>query len=141
MRETDIVSVWSLGRFVAQEPRSGAIQLRGWYDWQSKSILEGSERMTDLQPVLEKAREPGMGLVVMKAARHIAGRQSLPWGNPDAFDEYYDQNLRAALLSPFQRSNAYVLAHELDVVSSDIRSPAQLEGNIIATATSPKYFA
>jgi len=37
--------------------------------------------------VLDKTREPGMALVGMKAARHIAGRQSLPWGNPDAFDE------------------------------------------------------
>ena len=118
-----------------------AITPAGWYDWQSKSILEGSKPMTGLQPVLEQARESGMGLVGMKAARHIAGRWFLPWGNPDAFDEFYDPSLRAAPLSPFQRSYAYVLAHGLDVVNSDIRSLEQLEENVIATAASPKYFA
>jgi len=118
-----------------------AITPGGWYDWQSKSILEGSKPMTGLQPVLERARESGMGLVGMKAARHIAGRWFLPWGNPDAFEEHYDQNLREAPLSPFQRSYAYVLAHGLDVVNSDIRSMAQLEENVIATAASATYFA
>ena len=118
-----------------------AITPAGWYDWQSKSILEGSKPMTGLQPVLERARESGMGLVGMKAARHIAGRWFLPWGNPDAFEEHYDQNLREAPLSPFQRSYAYVLAHGLDVVNSDIRSMAQLEENVIATAASATYFA
>ena len=118
-----------------------AITPGGWYDWQSKSILEGSKPMTGLQPVLERARESGMGLVGMKAARHIAGRWFLPWGNPDAFEEHYDQNLREAPLSPFQRSYAYVLAHGLDVVNSDIQSMAQLEENVIATAASATYFA
>jgi aryl-alcohol dehydrogenase-like predicted oxidoreductase len=118
-----------------------AITPGGWYDWQSKNILEGSKPMTGLQPVLERARESGMGLVGMKAARHIAGRWFLPWGNPDAFEEHYDQNLREAPLSPFQRSYAYVLAHGLDVVNSDIRSMAQLEENVIATAASATYFA
>jgi aryl-alcohol dehydrogenase-like predicted oxidoreductase len=118
-----------------------AITPAGWYDWQSKSILEGTKPMTALQPVLEKARESGMGLVGMKAARHIAGRWFLPWGNPDAFDEFYDPNLRAAPLSPFQRSYAYVLAHGLDVVNSDIRSLEQLEENVVAVASSPEYFA
>ena len=118
-----------------------AITPAGWYDWQSKSILEGSKPMTGLQPVLERARESGMGLVGMKAARHIAGRWFLPWGNPDAFEEHYDQNLREAPLSPFQRSYAYVLANGLDVVNSDIRSMSQLEENVIATAASATHFA
>ena len=118
-----------------------AITPGGWYDWESKAILAGSKPMTGLQPVLEKARESGMGLVGMKAARHIAGRFYLPWGNPDAFEEYYDENLREAALSPFQRSYAYVLAHGLDVVNADIQSLVQLEENVIAAATSPKYFA
>ena len=88
-----------------------------------------------------EARAAGIGLVGMKAARHIAGRWFLPWGNPDAFDGYYDQSLREAPLSPFQRSYAYVLAHGLDVVNSDIRSMAQLEENVVAVATSPTYLA
>jgi aryl-alcohol dehydrogenase-like predicted oxidoreductase len=106
----------------------------GWYDLAMIAITPGGW-------VLERARESGMGLVGMKAARHIAGRWFLPWGNPDAFEEHYDQNLREAPLSPFQRSYAYVLAHGLDVVNSDIRSMAQLEENVIATAASATYFA
>jgi aryl-alcohol dehydrogenase-like predicted oxidoreductase len=118
-----------------------AITPAGWYDWQSKSILEGSKPMSDLQQVLQRAREAGIGLVGMKAARHIAGRWFLPWGNSDAFDDYYDPTLRGAPLSPFQRSYAYVLAHGLDVVNSDIRSVEQLEENVLAVASVPKYFA
>jgi len=118
-----------------------AITPGGWYDWESKSILEGSKPMTGLEPVLETARRAGMGLVGMKAARYIAGRWFLPWGNPDAFEEHYDQTLREAPLSPFQRSYAFVLAHGLDVVNSDIRNMAQLEENVSAVASSPTYFA
>jgi hypothetical protein len=118
-----------------------AITPGGWYDWESKGILEGSKPMTGLQPVLDRARESGMGLVGMKAGRHLAGRPFIGWGNPDAFDQYYDEKVLAAPLSPFQRSYAYVLAHGLDVVNADIQSFAHLEENIIAAAASPKYFA
>ena len=118
-----------------------AITPGGWYDWETKQVLPGSKPMTGLLPVLEKVRKSGMGLVGMKAARHIAGRFYLPWGNLDAFDEYYDEKLMAASLSPFQRSYAYVLAHGLDVVNADIGSFAHLEENVLATTSSPKYFA
>jgi aryl-alcohol dehydrogenase-like predicted oxidoreductase len=119
-----------------------AITPGGWYDWESKSILEGSKPMTGLQPVLEKARESGMGLIGMKAARHLAGLPFVGWwSKPDVFDQYYDQQLLAAPLSPFQRSYAYVLAHGLDVVNADMQSLAHLEENVIAATTSPKDFA
>jgi aryl-alcohol dehydrogenase-like predicted oxidoreductase len=119
-----------------------AITPGGWYDWESKSVLEGSKPMTGLQPVLEKARQSGMGLIGMKAARYLAGLPFIGWwSKPDAFDEYYDENLLAAPLSPFQRSYAYVLAHGLDVVNADMQSLAHLEENVIAATTSPKYFA
>jgi aryl-alcohol dehydrogenase-like predicted oxidoreductase len=119
-----------------------AITPGGWYDWESKTVLEGSKPMTGLQPVLEKARESGMGLIGMKAARHLAGLPFIGWwSKPDAFDEYYDENLLAAPLSPFQRSYAYVLAHGLDVVNADMQSFAHLEENVIAATTSQKYFA
>jgi aryl-alcohol dehydrogenase-like predicted oxidoreductase len=128
--------------------RSGAYDLAmvavtpgGWYDWESKGILEGSPPMTGLQPELERARAAGIGLVGMKAARHIAGRWFLPWGNPDAFEEHYADNLRAAPFTPFQRSYAYVLAHGLDVVNADIQSLEQLHENVIATVASPTFFA
>jgi aryl-alcohol dehydrogenase-like predicted oxidoreductase len=119
-----------------------AITPGGWYDWERKSVLEGSKPMTGLQPVLETARESGMGLIGMKAARHLAGLPFLGWWKEsDAFDDYYDESLRAAPLSPFQRSYAYVLAHGLDLVNADMQSLAHLEENVIAATTSQKYFA
>jgi aryl-alcohol dehydrogenase-like predicted oxidoreductase len=119
-----------------------AITPGGWYDWESKSVLEGSKPMTGLQPVLEKARQSGMGLIGMKAARHLAGLPILGWWKkPDTFNVYYDENLLAAPLSAFQRSYAYVLAHGLDLVNADMQSLAHLEENVIATTTSQAYFA
>jgi aryl-alcohol dehydrogenase-like predicted oxidoreductase len=119
-----------------------AITPGGWYDWESKGLLPGTKPMTGLRPVLEKARQAGMGLVGMKAARHIAGRFYVPWTeNPDVFEQHYPQSLKTASLSPFQRSYAYVLAHGLDVVNADMGSFAYLKENVIATATSPQYFA
>jgi aryl-alcohol dehydrogenase-like predicted oxidoreductase len=118
-----------------------AITPAGWYDWQNRRVLEGSKPMADLQPTLDEVRKSGVALVGMKAARQIAGRWFLPWGNPEAFDRYYDENLLAAPLSPFQRSYAYVLAHGLDVVNADIQSMEQLKENVIAVVSSANYFA
>lgn len=98
--------------------------------------------MTGLRPILDKARESGIGLVGMKAARHLAGLPILGWfDKPDAFNEYYDEKLMAARFSAFQRSYAYVLAHGLDVVNADIQSLSQLQENVVASVTSPNYFA
>jgi len=118
-----------------------AITPAGWYDWESKSVLAGSKPMKDLQPLLESVRKTGMGLVGMKAARHISGRIFLPWGNPDAFDGHYDKKYLAEALSPFQRSYAYVLGHGLDVVNADIGNFAHLQENVLAATFSTKYFA
>ena len=119
-----------------------AITPGGWYDWETKSVLEGSPPMTALLPTLEKARAAGIGLVGMKAARHLAGLPFLGWfDKPDAFDAHYDEKLMAAPLSAFQRSYAYVLEHGLDVVNADIQSLTQLQENVVAAATSPSYFA
>jgi aryl-alcohol dehydrogenase-like predicted oxidoreductase len=77
----------------------------------------------------------------MKAARHLAGLPILGWwSHSDAFDEYYGEKLRAADLSPFQRSYAYVLAHGLDVVNADMSTLAHLQENVAAATTSQKYF-
>ena len=98
--------------------------------------------MTGLRPVLEQARAAGMGLVGMKAARHLAGLPFLGWWKQtDAFDEHYDDELLAAPLSPFQRSYAYVLAHGLDVVNADMQSFAHLEENVVAATTAQRDFA
>jgi aryl-alcohol dehydrogenase-like predicted oxidoreductase len=118
-----------------------AITPAGWYDWADKSILEGSPAMLELQPVLAGAREAGIGLVGMKAGRYLAGRKFLGWGNPQAFDAYYDRKLLGAKLSPYQRSYAYVLEHGLDVVNADMQSLAHLHENVVAAATSSRYFA
>jgi hypothetical protein len=118
-----------------------AITPGGWYDWQTKSILEDSKPMKDLRPVLDQARESGIALVGMKASRHLAGMPIIGWGNPDAFDAFYDDKLKKAKLSPFQRSYAFVLEHGLDVVNADIQSFANLEENVVAAAKSPAYFA
>jgi aryl-alcohol dehydrogenase-like predicted oxidoreductase len=119
-----------------------AITPGGWYDWESKGILEGTKPMAELRPVLEKVRASGMGLVGMKAARHLAGLPFVGWfDKPDAFQEYYDEKLLAAPLSTFQRSYAFVLAHGLDVVNADMSSFAHLEENVAAAVGSPTYFA
>ena len=128
--------------------RSGAFSLAmiaitpgGWYDWENKSILEGSQPMVDLQPALARAREAGIGLVGMKAGRFIAGRKFLGWGNPDAFDEFYSPEYLKTGLSPYQRSYAFVLEHGLDVVNADMQSLAHLQENVTAAAGSARYFA
>ena len=118
-----------------------AITPAGWYDWDDKSILEGSPPMVGLQPLLARAREAGIGLIGMKAGRYLAGRPWIGWGSPGAFDEFYDEKLLNSELSTFQRSYAYVLEHGVDAVNADMQSDAHLRENFIAAATSSQYFA
>lgn len=118
-----------------------AITPAGWYDWDGKSILSGSPPMTGLAPLLGRAREAGIGLIGMKAARYIAGRNFLGWGDEDAFDGHYDERFLAAKLTAFQRSYAYVLEHGLDAVNADIQNFLHLQENFTAAATSRQYFA
>jgi hypothetical protein len=114
-----------------------AITPAGWYDWENRTVLEGSKPLKDLRPELEKARSSGIALVGMKAARYLSGLPVLGWWKKlDAFEEYYDENLRAEPLSPFQRTYAFVLANGLDVVNADIQDVAQLQENVAATARS-----
>ena len=117
-----------------------AITPGGWYDWEDKSILPGSPSLKELQPVLEKAKKAGIGLVGMKAGRFIAGRAWLGWGNPDAFDKYYDEKLLKAKLSAFQRSYAFILENGLDVVNADMQNLLHLKENFVAAATLSDYF-
>jgi hypothetical protein len=111
-----------------------AITPAGWYDWVDGRIAEGSLPMKALQPLLARARAAGIGLVGMKAGRHLARRRFLVWDNARAFDAYYDEKLLAAKLSAFQRSYAYVLAHGLDVVNADMQSLGHLRENVVAAA-------
>ncbi len=118
-----------------------AITPAGWYDWNSRSMLPGTPDMVTLAPVLARAREAGIGLVGMKAGRYLAGRRWLGWGNPDAYDHLYDENLMSAPLSSFQRSYAYVLEHGLDAVNADMQTYEHLAENFVAAATSREYFS
>jgi aryl-alcohol dehydrogenase-like predicted oxidoreductase len=118
-----------------------AITPAGWYDWADKGILKGSKPMTDLQPVLARARAAGVGLVGMKAGRYLAGRKFIGWGKPDAFDQYYRREFLKSGLSPYQRSYAFVLAHGLDVVNADMQSLEHLRENVTAAVEGARYFA
>jgi len=117
-----------------------AITPGGWYDWESKQVLQGSKDMIGLKPVLDTAREAGIGLIGMKAGRHLAGKFWLPWGNPDTFDKYYSSIVMKSSLSEFQRSYAYVLAHGLDAVNADMWHWQHMRENFIAATTAQTYF-
>jgi predicted aldo/keto reductase-like oxidoreductase len=117
-----------------------AITPGGWYDWETRKVLPGSPPMTELQPLLARARQAGIGLIGMKAGRFLAGRSWLGWGNPEAFDQHYEARLLAAPLSAFQRSYASVLEHGLDAVNADMQALTHLKENFVAAATSAGYF-
>jgi len=112
----------------------------GWYDWSTKGLAEGTPTLLELQGLLKRARDAGIGLIGMKTVRYLAPMWSLGKGDPTAFDRIYDQKFMASALSPFQRAYAYVLEHGLDVVNADMQNFKHLEENIVAAATSHSYF-
>lgn len=117
-----------------------AVTPGGWYDWETRKVLPGSPPMHALRPLFDKARASGMGLIGMKAGRFLAGRMFLGAGDPNAFDNQYQQDFLKAQLSPFQRSYAYVLGHGLDAVNADMQNLVHLKENFIAAATSHTWF-
>ncbi len=116
-----------------------AITPGGWYDWESKTMLKGSPAMAELRPLLDEAREAGIGLIGMKAVRYFSSG-FFGTRNKKVFDEHYPEALVQAKLSPFQRSYAFVLENGLDCVNADIQTYDQLRENHIAAATSGQYF-
>jgi aryl-alcohol dehydrogenase-like predicted oxidoreductase len=119
-----------------------AVTPAGWYDWKAKDVQRDSGPMTALRPTFDRARAAGIGLIGMKAGRHLAGRwYGLGPDRLGAFDAHYDTAFRNAPLSPFQRSYAFVLAHGLDAVNADSQSLEHLRENFAAAATSQSYFA
>jgi hypothetical protein len=112
----------------------------GWYDWTTKELEKDTPTMKELQPLLGKAQQAGMGLIGMKTVRYMAPMKSGGKDNDRAFDGIYDDPLKGSPLNPFQRAYAYVLAHGLDVVNADMQNFKHLEENIVAAATSGKYF-
>ena len=112
----------------------------GWYDWSTKDLVKGTPPLTELQPLLNRARKAGIGLIGMKTVRHLALMAASGRGDTTAFDEVYSEEFKASPLNPFQRAYAYVLEHGLDVVNADMQNFKHLEENIIAAATSHTYF-
>ena len=117
-----------------------AITPQGWYDWSAKNTLAGSRDMVGLRSILDTARDAGIGLIGMKAGRHLTGRKFFGWGSPDAFDEYYPKKVMQAKLNAFQRSYAYVLANGLDAVNADMQHWQYLRENLIAATSAQKLF-
>ena len=117
-----------------------AITPAGWYDWNKRSILDGSPDMISLRSQLDAAHDAGVALVGMKAGRLLAGRWYAGGGNAKAFNRYYDDKLLKSDPTDFQRSYAYVLEHGLDVVNADIQNFGILEQNFKAAALSRSYF-
>lgn len=113
----------------------------GWYDWTTKEIMEGTPPLLQMQPLLKRAHDTGIGLIGMKAARYLAPMGSSGKGDPNAFDWLYSEHFLQAPLTAFQRSYAYVLEHGLDVVNADMQNFKHLEENLVAAATSHRYFS
>ncbi len=118
-----------------------AITPGGWYDWNSKKLLPGTPKLTELRPLLDRARESGIGLIGMKAVRYLAGGWVGGSGRQKAFNEHYDEKLLQTKISAFQRSYAYVLENGLDAVNADIQNDSQLKENFIAAAMSDQFVA
>ena len=117
-----------------------AVTPAGWYDWNNRSILSGTQDMAHLAPLFGKAREAGIALVGMKVGRLLAGRWWAGGGDRAAFNRFYDKTYLESGLSDFQRSYAYVLAHGMDVVNADIQDYAILKENFVAAATAEQHF-
>jgi len=118
-----------------------ALSPAGWYSPISAKIEKDSPTLKDVQPLLARAREAGIGLVGMKAGRFLSAPGAEGKGNTTAFDSHYGPKLMDASLSPFQRAYAYVLGNGLDVVNADMQNFAHLEENLVAANTSHTYFA
>jgi len=112
----------------------------GWYDWDTKSLVQNTATLAELQGLLKSAGQAGLGLIGMKTVRYLAPFWSLGKGDPTAFDYLYSEKYSASRLSPFQRAYAYVLQHGLDVVNADMRNFKHLEENIVAAATADRFF-
>lgn len=118
-----------------------AITPAGWYDWDTKSLLEGTANLTAIRPELDAASKAGIGLVGMKAGRFIAPGTALGKGDETAFNSVYSEKLLKADITPFQRSYAYVLENGIDVVNADMQNFKHFEENMSAARDAAKYFA
>ena len=115
-----------------------AITPAGWYDW---DFEESPSRHADdgrASTHTAARRDAGIGLVGMKAARYLSSRGGKELEN--AFDGHYSDKLMQSGLSPWQRSYAFVLAHGVDVVNSDMQNFAHFKENLTAVQRSTELF-
>ena len=106
----------------------------GWYDWDTRELVKDTPPLVELQPLLKRARDAGIGLIGMKTVRYISSPTSGGKGKSTAFDKYYNKKLMVLPLNPFQRAYAFALEHGLDVVNADMQNFKHLEENIVAAA-------
>ena len=116
-----------------------AITPAGWYEFKTRSFVDGKS-MVDLRPVLDDARAAGIGLIGMKAGRHLAAGGVFRWAKDEAYDEYYTPAQMRSGLNAFQRSYAYVLANGLDAVNADMHLWQHLHQNFVAATSAQTYF-
>ncbi|UCG28101.1 MAG: aldo/keto reductase, partial [Bacteroidales bacterium] len=112
----------------------------GFYDWSTREIEKDTASLKELQPLLKKARDTGIGLIGMKSVRLLAPMTAGGKADETAFDKYYDKRFLESSLNPFQRAYAYILENGLDVVNADMQNFTHLEENIEAAASSNTYF-
>ena len=112
----------------------------GWYDWENMELVADSPSMVELGPVLEKARQAGIGLIGMKSVRYLAPTWQGGKNDREAFDLDYEDKLLEAPFSAFQKAYAFVLQHGMDVVNADMQNYTHLEENITAVKTGHLYF-
>jgi hypothetical protein len=126
-----------------------AITPAGWYDTVTSTIRADTGSLKDMKGLIDRAKAAGIGLVGMKAARHIAlnpyeglaAQLPATGASPSMFDSFYGEKLMASGMNPFQRSYAYLLANGMDVMNSDMQNFAHFEENIIAARDSHMYIA
>lgn len=118
-----------------------AITPAGWYEQSSKTPPEGAPTLKEIRPLLDRAREAGIGLIGMKGALYVAPRGTRGEYNHTVFDHLYGEKLLAAPFNGFQRSYAYCLENGLDVYNSDMPSFKHLEENVVAAKNSALYLA
>jgi len=112
----------------------------GWYDWTTKGIEKDTPSLQDLQPLLNLARNAGIGLIGMKTVRLMAPMSAAGKGDETVFNRYYSKRLLKSPLNSFQRAYAYMLENGMDVINADMQNFTHLEENIIAAANSSSYF-
>lgn len=125
-----------------------AITPSGWFDLSKLRPQETDGGIQTLRPVLDRARDAGIGLIAMKVALYMSATPytGLTTRDEDApriavFDKHYDESFIQSGLSPFQRAYAYVLENGLDAVNADMQNFKHLEENVIAAKRSKELLA